>query len=106
MYLVPTIAAFLQVMCLFYFFMPPGVMSSSIFQGVGKGTTSLVFTLLREIVFVTISAYVLAVVLGYGEQGVWWGIVIGNIIGSVVAYACARLYINRLKSHPFEKMTL
>jgi Na+-driven multidrug efflux pump len=105
-YLVPTIAAFLQVMCLFYFFMPPGVMSSSVFQGVGKGTTSLVLTVLREIVFVTISAYVLAVVLGYGEQGVWWGIVIGNIIGSIVAYVCARFYIGRLKSQQYQNMTL
>jgi Na+-driven multidrug efflux pump len=33
-YLAPTIAAFLQVMCVFIIFVPPGIMSSSIFQGV------------------------------------------------------------------------
>jgi uncharacterized membrane protein YdjX (TVP38/TMEM64 family) len=29
-------------------------------------------------------------------MGVWWGIVTGHIIGSLVAYVWARLFIRRL----------
>lgn len=96
-YLEPSIASFLQVMCLFFMFLPLGIMSSSSFQGVGKGTTSLILTVLREVVFVILSAYILAIVLGWGESGVWWGIVIGGLLGGLVAYGAARIYIRRLQ---------
>lgn len=96
-YLAPTIAAFLQVMCFFYIFIPPGIMSGSVFQGTGKGLTSLIITILRNLVFIVLFAYILAIPLGMGEHGVWWGIVAGDIAGSVVAYSWARLYINRLQ---------
>jgi putative MATE family efflux protein len=96
-YLEPAIASFLQVMCLFFIFLPLGIMSSSAFQGVGKGTTSLILTVLREVVFVVLSAYILAITLGWGENGVWWGIVIGGLLGSLVAYGVARIYIKGLK---------
>lgn len=95
-YLAPTIAAFLQVMCFFYIFVPPGVMSGSIFQGVGKGINSLILTVLRQLIFVAVFSYFLAIPLGWGQQGVWWGIVAGNTAGSAVAFTWARLYIKRL----------
>lgn len=97
-HLAPTIAAFLQTMCIFYIFVPPGMMSCSIFQGVGKGTTSFIMTMLRNLAFVVVFAYILAIPLGMGEQGVWWGIVAGDILGGVVAYGWARLYITRLRN--------
>ena len=96
--LAPTIAAFLQVMCFFYIFMPPGVMSSSVFQGAGKGMTSLTLTALRNLVFIAIFAYIFAIFFGLGEYGVWWGIVAGDILGGIVGYIWARTYINRLQS--------
>ncbi len=95
--LAPTIAAFLQVMCFFYIFMPPGVMSGSVFQGVGKGMTSLTLTLLRNLAFIVVFAYILAITFGLGQQGVWWGIVAGDIAGSAVAYTWAHTYISRLR---------
>jgi len=96
-YLAPTIAAFLQVMCVFYIFVPPGIMSSSVFQGVGKGLTSLIFTVLRQLLFVAIFAYILAINFDLGQQGVWWGIVAGNIAGGIIAYLWVRLYISRIQ---------
>jgi putative MATE family efflux protein len=97
--LAPTIAAFLQVMCFFYIFMPPGVMSGSVFQGVGKGMSSLTLTLLRNLALIVVFAYLLAIPFGMGEQGVWWGIVAGDIVGSVVAYTWAHTYIRRLRGN-------
>ncbi len=92
----PHIAAFLAVMCFFYPFVPPGVMSGSIFQATGKGMTSLVLTVLRSLIFITIFAYLFGITLGWGEVGIWWGIVAGDILGGIVAYTWARYYISRL----------
>jgi len=97
-YLAPSIASFLQVMCLFFIFLPLGVMSSSMFQGVGKGTTSLILTVLREVVFVILIAYLFSITLGWGENGIWWGIVTGALLGGIVAYLVARIYIRKLQN--------
>jgi len=95
-HLAPEIAAFLATMCLFYPFVPPGIMSASVFQGTGKGMTSLVISVMRNLVFIAIFAYLFGIVLGFGEHGVWWGIVAGDIIGGTVAFLWARAYISRL----------
>ncbi|MCK9150411.1 MATE family efflux transporter [Methanobacterium alcaliphilum] len=96
-FMAPQIAAFLQVMCLFYLTVPFGITASSIFQGMGKGVTSLLLTVLREVVFVSFFAYLFAFTLNWGSSGVWWGIVVGGGLGCVVAYIWANYYINRLK---------
>jgi putative MATE family efflux protein len=95
-HLAPAIVAFLQIMCFFYPFVPPGIMSGSIFQGTGKGTTSLAISVLRNLLFIAFFAWVLAVPMGMSETGVWWGIVAGDILGGSVGYLWARLYIARL----------
>jgi putative MATE family efflux protein len=95
-HLAPEIAAFLATMCLFYPFVPPGIMSASIFQGTGKGMTSLVISVLRNLVFIAICAWFFGIALGFGEHGVWWGIVAGDILGGTVAFLWARAYISRL----------
>jgi Na+-driven multidrug efflux pump len=92
----PEIAAFLAIMCFFYPFIPPGVMSGSIFQATGRGMASLVMTVLRNLVFIAVFAYLFGIVLGFGEHGVWWGIVAGDILGGTVAFIWARYYISRL----------
>jgi Na+-driven multidrug efflux pump len=88
--------AFMHVMCLFYPFMSPGIMSASLFQGAGKGLTSLLLNVLRDVVLITMVAFILGMVLGLGQEGIWWGIVFGNIAGSLLSYLWARLYISRL----------
>jgi len=95
-HLAPEIAAFLATMCLFYPFVPPGIMSASIFQATGKGMTSLVISVMRNLVFIAVFAYLFGIVLGFGEHGIWWGMVAGDIIGGTVAYIWARAYISRL----------
>jgi putative MATE family efflux protein len=95
-HLAPEITAFLAVMCFFYPFIPPGVMSGSIFQATGRGMASLVMTVLRNLVFIAVFAYLFGIVLGFGEHGVWWGIVAGDILGGIISYIWARYYISRL----------
>ncbi len=94
--LAPTMVAFMHVMCLFYPFVSPGIMSASLFQGAGKGLTSLLLNTLRDVILVTLMAFILGMVMDLGQEGIWWGIVFGNISGSILSYLWARLYISRV----------
>jgi putative MATE family efflux protein len=95
-YLAPEIATFLRVISLVFLVIPLGLMSVSVFQGTGKGLTSLFLNILRNLAFVAVFVWLFAIVLSYGETGVWFGIVIGNILGGCVSYTWARFYISRL----------
>ena len=95
-HLAPTMVAFMHVMCLFYPFVSPGIMSVSLFQGAGKGLTSLGLNAMRDVVLITMMSFVLGIILGLGEEGIWWGIVFGNISGSLLSYLWAKLYISRV----------
>ncbi len=54
-------------------------------------------TAIRELLLVVVFAYILAIPLGMGQYGVWWGgIVIGNIIGSLIALIWSKLYIKKV----------
>ncbi len=92
------ITEFLRVMALFYIFVPIGSTASSIFQGVGRGLDSFMLTTVRELFLAVVFAYILAIPLGMGQQGVWWGIVVGNIFGAIIAFIWSKIYINRIVS--------
>jgi putative MATE family efflux protein len=103
-YLEPTIVAFLRVISLFFIAVPMGIMSVAIFQGTGRGLISLALNVLRNLAFNAVFVYLFGIVLGYGETGVWFGIVCGNIAGSLISYGIARLYVSRLIAlEPAEK---
>ncbi len=90
------LVVFLRIICLFYPMTALGMLSSSLFQGIGKGFNSLAATILRTLVFVPGFAAIFAIYLDQGLTGVWWGIVVGNILGSSVLYAWARTHIKDL----------
>ncbi|HOI72229.1 MAG TPA: MATE family efflux transporter [Methanobacterium sp.] len=97
--LAPEIAAFIQVMFLFFIPIQMGISASSVFQGMGKGLTSLVLTVLRELAFIAVFAYLFAFIFNFGTHGVWWGLVVGNAIGCILAYAWVNMYLKRLKRY-------
>ncbi|HET8686777.1 MAG TPA: MATE family efflux transporter [Methanosarcina sp.] len=90
------LARFLKVMCLFYPIASLGFFSSSFFQGAGKGMNSLIATLLRTIVFTPVFAALLAFTFNMGQEGAWWGMVIGNGIGSLLMYIWAEYFLRAL----------
>jgi putative MATE family efflux protein len=90
------LAHFLKVMCLFYPIASLGFFSSSFFQGAGKGMNALVATLLRTIVFTPLFAALLALTFNLGQEGAWWGMVIGNGIGSLLMYIWAGYFLRAL----------
>ena len=94
--LAPLIATFLQIMNLFILVAPFGITASSIFQGVGKGTTSFILTTIREFVLVLSFAYIFGFIFNMGEIGIYYGMLLGAGIGSVICYSVIELYTNKL----------
>lgn len=97
--LAPEIAAFIRVMSLFFIPIQMGISASSVFQGMGKGLTSLILTVLRELAFIAVFAYLFTFTFNFGTHGAWWGLVVGNAMGCILAYTWVNMYLKRLKRY-------
>jgi putative MATE family efflux protein len=95
--LAPDLHSYFRITCLFLPGVSLGMLSGSMFQGAGKGLNALLVTIVRTVVLTPPLAYGLAIVLGMGLDGVWWGLVIANVTGSIIAYSWARYYIHGLR---------
>jgi Na+-driven multidrug efflux pump len=93
----PDLILFLRILFVFYPMISLGMLSSSMFQGAGRGTYSLIISVVRTIVLVVPATYILAIVLGFNLPGVWWGIVVANSTGALIAFIWARLFIRQLQ---------
>ena len=93
--LVPGIAQYLQIACPTLILTGVGIPSSFFYQGIGKGTYSLMFTILREIIFVVPLIYLNVYVFNLGLVGIWLGFCIGRAIASVLNYVFARYEIKK-----------
>ncbi len=96
-YLAPGIVEFLRYIVFYFPSVASGMLTSSMFRGIGKGTYSLAMTVLRAIVMQISLAYLFGIVLGYGLPGIWAGIVVANITASTIALLWGRSVINRLR---------
>lgn len=95
-HIAPDLIIFLRIIALFYPMISFGMLSSAVFQGMGKGVNALIITILRTVILTPLFAVLFAFNLNLGLIGVWWGVVAANIIGPVIAFSWARLYITRL----------
>lgn len=89
----PELIKLLKIMTVFYPAVVFGILSASLFQGAGKGTSALVSTLLRSLVLAPLFALFFAYELSWGLLGVWWGLVTGTVIGSLIAFLWAQMYL-------------
>jgi putative MATE family efflux protein len=99
----PQIAAALSVLTLFVLAIPHGMMSSMMFQGVGKGTYSLIITLLRSLILESVFAYVFCFVFGWGVTGIYAGVVFGCFVGGTLGYIWAKFFIRKFKQISIKK---
>lgn len=97
--LAPKVVEALRILCFFLLFMPFGVLSGNIFQAMGKGTFSLLITVLRSFILEVIFAGIFAFILGLGAVGVYWGLVCGMTLGSIVGYIFINVYLNKNKTY-------
>lgn len=95
--LIPGIASFLQIATLGLAFVGIGMPSTFLYQGLGKGTTSLFWTSVREIIFAVPLTYLFGIVLNWGLIGIWVGLAAGRTIASFLNYAFARYTIHKIR---------
>ncbi|UCE37155.1 MAG: MATE family efflux transporter [Thermoplasmata archaeon] len=88
----------LRIMAIFYPGVAFGMFSSSMFQGTGKGNNALIVTIVRTLILGTPLSAIFAISFDWGLPGVWWGMVVGNLLGSFLAFSWANIYIRQLRS--------
>lgn len=91
----PTVE-FFHIFAWFFLVFPGGVISTYMFQGLGKGTTSLIFTIIREAICATAFATLFGIIFNWGINGVWFGILLGYTIGGLIAIIYANNYLKQL----------
>lgn len=95
--LAPRIAVLIQIMIIFIYAVCLGMVSAMLFQGVGKGFTSLILTFIRALLLEVVFSYLFGIVMGMGEQGIYYGVVLGGFLGGIISFVWANIYIQRLK---------
>lgn len=95
-HLIPGIVSFLQVATLCLPLTGAGMASSYFYQGIGKGTISLAWTVIREIICTNALIYVFGIVLGWGLIGVWAGLAVGRALAGGLNFLFARYTIKKL----------
>lgn len=96
--LVPGIALYLQVACPTLILTGIGIPSSFFYQGIGKGIYSLMFTILREIIFVVPLIILFVYVIHLDLLGIWLGLCIGRALASIINYIFARYEVKRTRT--------
>ncbi|MBR0471388.1 MAG: MATE family efflux transporter [Methanosphaera sp.] len=97
--LAPRIAQLIQIMIIFIYAVCLGMVSAMMFQGVGKGFTSLILTFIRALLLEVVFSYVFGVLFGWGEQGIYYGVVLGGFLGGIISFIWANVYLRRLRNN-------
>ena len=84
-YLAPGIVEFLRYIVFLFPSSAAAMFTSSLFRGIGKGMYSLALTIIRSVVMQLLFTYFFGIALGMGLPGIWLGIVIANIVSSLIA---------------------
>ena len=96
--LIPEITNFLRIASFGLLLVGIGMPSSFMYQGIGRGTTSLAWTIIRELIFTVSCTYLFGIVLNWGLTGIWVGLAVGRIIASVLNFTYAKYTLRKLKS--------
>lgn len=89
----PELTRLLKIMTIFYPMVAFGMLSASLFQGAGKGTSALIATLLRSLGMTILFTLIFTFEFGWGLSGVWWGLVTGTVVGSLITFIWAQIYL-------------
>ncbi|KZX17671.1 multidrug export protein MepA [Methanobrevibacter cuticularis] len=95
--LTSSIAEFIRMLSVFFITIPLGFISTATFQAAGKGVTSLILTVTRDIILSLFFAYLLGVLCNFGQIGVYWGLIFGIVLGSIINYLYLKLFLGKIK---------
>ena len=96
--LIPEITNFLRIASFGLLLVGIGMPSSFFYQGIGRGTTSLCWTIIRELILTVSFTYLFGMVFNWGLTGIWTGLAVGRIIASILNFTYARYTIRKLKA--------
>jgi putative MATE family efflux protein len=91
-----TLIVFLRITALFYPTVPLGMLTSAMFRGIGKGTRSLIVTILRTLILQVPICYLLGITFGFGLNGVWTGIVVANLLAVTVTFSWGKYTVEHV----------
>ena len=95
--LTPQIASTVTLLSLYVLAMPHGLMSSAIFESIGKGFYCLILTVIKSLLLESVFAFLFCFFLGWGLTGIYLGIIFGCFLGSVLGYVWVKIFIHRLE---------
>ena len=96
--LIPEITRFLQIASFGLLFVGIGMPSNFMYQGIGRGTTSLAWTIIREAILTVSFTYLFGIILNWGLIGIWAGLAVGRIIASVLNFSYAKYTLKKLRN--------
>lgn len=96
--LIPGITQYLQIACLCLPLTGAGMVSSFLYQGLGKGFISLSWTIIREVIFTVSLTYLFGIIFGWGLVGIWIGMALGRALASILNFITARYTIKIVKN--------
>ena len=62
------------------------------------GTTSLAWSIIREIICTNVLIYVFGMLLGWGLVGVWAGLAVGRSVAGIFNFSFARHTIKKIRA--------
>ena len=96
--LIPEITNFLRIASFGLLLVGIGMPSSFMYQGIGRGTTSLIWTIIRELIFTVSFTYIFGIILNWGLTGIWIGLAIGRILASILNFIYTKYTLKKLKT--------
>ena len=78
-----------------------GLIATSIMQGLKYGKISLILSFSRSILFEFIFSLIFVFVFHLGTLGVYYGILVGSIIGAIICYIVSKSHVHKF----FEKLS-
>ncbi len=97
-HLAPGIIEFLHYIVFYFPGVASGMLTSSMFRGIGKGTYSLLQTIIRTLILQIVFAYFIGIYLNMGLPGIWIGIVLANWSASIFALLWGKWVIKKIES--------
>lgn len=94
--LIPEITRFLQIASFGLLLVGIGMPSSFLYQGIGRGTTSLAWTIIREVIFTVSFTYIFGIALNWGLLGIWIGLAVGRIMASILNFTYAKYTLKKI----------
>lgn len=88
----------LRTICTCFIFAALGIVSSTLFQAVGRGTYSLIVSIMRQLAVLVPSAWLLSRIFGE-VNAVWWAFPVAETVSLLVSvFFFMRLYTREIKS--------